>query len=115
MTSQTRVERVEECLHEASDLCAVPDSTDAQQLAIKFTLSMHKKNNFTRNDVQDVQNATREFCSGILNKIEDLDLNIDDLQLQHQFNTLLKTSKTAFDFINTEDKFFNHLKSLGIF
>lgn len=110
-------QKIDDCSSSMSDVLPdLPDSlNEPQKLAVEFTLALHKKNNFTRNDVQDVQNATNKFVGSILNKIEDLNLKTNNHDSQNRLETLLSTSKTAFEIINTEHKFLNHIKRLGIF
>ncbi|XP_062539082.1 uncharacterized protein LOC134207373 [Armigeres subalbatus] len=83
--------------------------------ATEFTLSLHNKKNFSRQDVQYVQQETQKFCSSIANQIESLDVNTNNPEIQHQLTACISSMKTAFNFIGSDYKLFEHLNRIGLF
>lgn len=86
-----------------------------QAAATGFTLSMHNKKNFSRQDVQHVQQETQKFCRGFAEQIESLDVSTKNPDNQHQLFVCLSSMKKAFNIIDSDYKLFNHLKKIGIF
>ncbi|XP_058833061.1 uncharacterized protein LOC131690967 [Topomyia yanbarensis] len=85
-----------------------------QKSAVEFTLNMHKRPNFSRRDVKDIQDATKKHYIKTVENIEALPIIIENPEVKYQFEKYLTQLKTSFDFIDTEYKLFEHLQNLGI-
>lgn len=86
-----------------------------QQSAVQFTLNMHQRNNFTRQDVRYIQKAAEEFCAQSVEKIETVEIDCLSTQTKYELDKYLTQLKTAFRFIDTDYKFFAHLTDLKLF
>lgn len=86
-----------------------------QKSAFEFTLSMHKKNNITRQDVVDIQHSAATFCAQSIEIIEGLDFSNLDTQTRFELDMYMNRFKTAFEFIDTDYKFLERLKKIGLY
>ena len=74
--------------------------------AVSFTLNFHKKANFSRQDVRDVQQATQVICSKFADGIQSLNVTTDDPDINYCFERYTSSMKIIFQFIDSDYKFF---------
>lgn len=83
-----------------------------QSSALQLTLGLHMKNNITRKDVQNVQNDVAQMLHGIADNLETFNVVHQNAQDEFMFKQYINKIKNVFAPINTDYKFFDHLKKM---
>ncbi|EAT44879.1 AAEL003793-PA, partial [Aedes aegypti] len=81
-----------------------------EQKALSFILALHKKRNFTRKDVIDIQREIKSMYSQLEQLIRACAPAASDPQAQYTFDVMLSKISSLFDFIDTEHKLFKYLR-----
>lgn len=113
-----------DCSAEPSKAPRIEDHAENNQIrlnqkiknsTISMTLNLHKRANFSRQDVREVQNAAQEMCTQFAECIESPNVNSNDPETNYHLEQCLNSMKSSFQFINSDFKFFNVIYDQGIF
>lgn len=109
-SSSSKIRRIESSNNQEADTNDNPIQI-LEQMALKLTLYMHKHNNFTRKDVYEIQNEISLMFTEVADKFHKFKPYITDPENNFNFQNQIDKLKTIFDLINTDHKFFKHLKN----
>ncbi|XP_058821506.1 uncharacterized protein LOC131683496 isoform X1 [Topomyia yanbarensis] len=84
------------------------------QRALSFILDLHKRRNFTRKDVVQIQKGIKELYTNLEQLIRLFAPVAADPQSKYIFDIVLGRISTMFDIIDTEHKLFKHLRELDL-